>query len=340
MLRKYGELAGSYEFEQARASHSGSTIVRRVPVGVVGAIVAWNYPQLLAMMKIDPGAGGRRHRGAQAVPVDDPRRHGGGEAARKAGLPPDVLNIVAAGPEASAALVSHPDVDKIAFTGSSATGPLIGAECGRLIRRSPSNWAASRPRSFSTMPTSNPEVTIGPMATQAHLQRVLGYVAAARAGDVRLVVGGGRPKHLTRGWFVEPTIFVDVDNRDQLAREEVFGPVMAVIPYDGDDEAIRIANDSEYRLGGSVSTTDEQRGVDIARRIRTGTVGVNYYLLDVGAPFGGIKSSGWAANWGPRRSSRTWSTSRSTPAPTSSRRRHRPLVHPAAPERRPGERLE
>jgi acyl-CoA reductase-like NAD-dependent aldehyde dehydrogenase len=98
---------------------------------------------------------------------------------------------------------------------------------------------------------------------------------------------------------VEPTVFADVDNSDRLAREEVFGPVMAMIPFGDDDDAVAIANDSNYGLGGSVWTTDEQRGIDVSRRVRTGTIGVNYYLLDLGAPFGGMKDSGIGRELGP-----------------------------------------
>jgi acyl-CoA reductase-like NAD-dependent aldehyde dehydrogenase len=102
----------------------------------------------------------------------------------------------------------------------------------------------------------------------------------------------------TSGWFVEPTVFADVDNNDRLAREEVFGPVLAAIPFDSDD-AVAIANDRNYGPGGSVWTTDEQRGIDVSRRVRTGTIGVNYYNLDLGAPFGGMKDSGIGRELGP-----------------------------------------
>ena len=145
----------------------------------------------------------------------------------------------------------------------------------------------------------DPSVTIGPMASEQHLQRVLGYIDIARNSSARLVSGGGRPAGQDRGWFVEPTVFADVDNSDRLAREEVFGPVMAMIPFSDDEDAIAIANDSNYGLGGSVWTTDEQRGIDVARRVRTGTIGVNYYLLDLGSPFGGMKDSGIGRELGP-----------------------------------------
>jgi len=144
----------------------------------------------------------------------------------------------------------------------------------------------------------DPSVTVGPMASEKHLHRVLGYIDVAKSSDARLVCGGGRPKGHGRGWFVEPTVFADVKNSDQLARGEVFGPVMAVIPFD-DEDAIRIANDSNYGLGGSVWTTDEQRGIEVSRRVRTGTIGVNYYNLDLGAPFGGMKDSGIGGELGP-----------------------------------------
>lgn len=133
-------------------------------------------------------------------------------------------------------------------------------------------------------------VTCGPMATAEHRDRVRAHIDSARASSARLVVGGGQPAG--PGFFVEPTVFADVDNNDPLARDEVFGPVLAVIPYDSEDHAIALANDNPYGLAGSVWTADAERGLAVARRIRTGTIGVNRYNLDLGAPFGGMKDSG------------------------------------------------
>jgi aldehyde dehydrogenase (NAD+) len=140
---------------------------------------------------------------------------------------------------------------------------------------------------------------IGPMVSSAQRDRVLGYIDGARASRARLTVGGGIPADCPAGWFVEPTVFADVSNSDSLAREEVFGPVLAIVPYDTVDDAIAIANDSDYGLGGTVWTSDEQRGIDVAERIETGTVGINHYEIDLAAPFGGVKSSGVGRELGP-----------------------------------------
>ena len=351
LLQMYAELVKTMDLEEVRPSASGSTIVRREPVGVVGAIAPWNYPQVLAMMKIAPALAAGCTIVLKPSPETALDSYVMGDAAQEAGLPPGVLNIVLADRGAGAALVSHPDVDKIAFTGSTATGRIIGAECGRLIRRMTlelggksaaiflddgdidtflagigmasfmNNSQTCTTQSRILAPRSrydevvealagwtndqtignplDPSVTMGPMASEKHLQRVLGYIDIAKHSSARLVSGGGRPKDQDRGWFVEPTVFADVDNSDQLAREEVFGPVMAVIPFDDDADAVRIANDSNYGLGGSVWSTDEQRGLNVARQVRTGTIGINYYNLDLGSPFGGMKDSGIGRELGP-----------------------------------------
>ena len=317
---------------------------------MVGALTPWNYPQILAMSKIAPALGA----GCTIVLKPSPETaldpYLLGDAALEAGLPPGVLNIVLAGYEVGASLVRHPGVDKVAFTGSTAAGRAIGAECGRLIRRCTLELggksaaifledadidtiiaglgAASFANNSQTCTTQSrilaprsryeevvdavgtfarelsvgnpldPTVTCGPMACEQHLNRVLGYIEIACQSNARLITGGGRPATQNRGWFVEPTVFADVDNHDELARAEVFGPVIAVIPYDGDDEAIAIANDSNFGLAGSVWTPDEDRGTALASRIRTGTIGVNYYRVDCGAPFGGMKDSGIGREYG------------------------------------------
>jgi aldehyde dehydrogenase (NAD+) len=351
VLRMYAELIVERPIEEVRPSPMGATIVRREPVGVVGAIAPWNYPQMLALMKIAPALAA----GCTVVLKHSPETaldsYLLADAALEAELPAGVINIVLGGRETGAALVSHPLVDKVAFTGSTEAGRIIGAECGRLIRRmtlelggksasvflddgdidtfvaglasatfrnnaqtctTQSRILAPRSRYAEVVDAVatfarglivgnplDPAVTCGPMASERHRDKVLSYVEIARASAARLVTGGGCPSDQPQGWFVEPTVFADVDNSDRLAREEVFGPVIAVIPFDDDDDAVAIANDSNYGLGGSVWTSDEARGVQFARRIRTGTIGVNYYSLALNAPFGGMKDSGIGRELGP-----------------------------------------
>jgi len=147
------------------------------------------------------------------------------------------------------------------------------------------------------LPTGDPmdrANEIGPLVTERQQARVRGYIEDGEKEGARLVVGGpGRPDGLDRGWYVRPTLFADVDNGMRIAREEIFGPVLSVIPYADSDDAVRIANDSEYGLSGSVWTADDRRGLDVARRVRSGSFGVNQpYSMDPAAPFGGMKSSG------------------------------------------------
>ncbi|WP_163554545.1 aldehyde dehydrogenase [Candidatus Frankia alpina] len=144
-----------------------------------------------------------------------------------------------------------------------------------------------------------PDTKVGPLVSQRQRERVESYMAKGRAEGGRITTGGGRPAGLDRGWYVEPTIFADVDPKATISQEEIFGPVLAVIPYTDEDDAVAIANDSDYGLGGSVWTSDPERGAAFARRVRSGTVGVNGYVNDPFAPFGGIKASGLGRELGP-----------------------------------------
>jgi len=145
----------------------------------------------------------------------------------------------------------------------------------------------------------DPATEVGPMFASRHRDRVEGYIAKGRDEGARVVTGGDRPAGFDKGWYVEPTIFADVDNTMTIAQEEIFGPVLSVIPYDDVDDAVRIANDSDYGLSGSVWTADPQSGVDVARRVRTGTYGVNGMGMDFSSPFGGFKDSGLGRELGP-----------------------------------------
>ncbi|WP_166133779.1 aldehyde dehydrogenase [Nocardioides ochotonae] len=146
----------------------------------------------------------------------------------------------------------------------------------------------------------DPATEIGPMVARRQQERVEKYIALGQEEGARLVVGGnGLPAGVDRGWYVRPTVFADVDNRMRIAQEEIFGPVLSVIGYDGVDEAVRIANDSDYGLAGTVWTADPEAGLGVARRVRAGTYGVNTYTMDFAAPFGGFKDSGIGREFGP-----------------------------------------
>lgn len=137
------------------------------------------------------------------------------------------------------------------------------------------------------------EVLMGPLISERQMNRVLGYIEKGKEEGARLVVGGGRPAQFPKGWFVEPTLFADVDNSMVIAQEEIFGPVMVVIPYQDDDDAVGIANDSSYGLSGGVFSASEDRATEVARRVRTGSIGINgglWYGAD--SPYGGYKNSG------------------------------------------------
>jgi len=351
-LRYYARLARTFEWDSERPGMRGRTVVHREPVGVVGMIVPWNYPIGLIHFKLAPALAA----GATAVIKPSPQTalssYLFAEAVEEAGLPAGVVNVVPADRAAGEHLVTHPGVDKIAFTGSTAAGRRIGALCGEalkpvtlelggksaavLLDDAPldaflaslgliclanngqtcvNNTRVLAPRgryaevvdalaaAVEAMPVGDPldpATVIGPVATTVARDRVEGYLASGRDQGARLVTGGGRPASQPRGWFVEPTVFADVTPDMTIAREEIFGPVLAVLPYDGgDDGAAAAANDSDYGLGGTVWTGDVDRGLRLARQIDTGSFGVNAYTLDVNAPFGGHKASGLGLELGP-----------------------------------------
>jgi acyl-CoA reductase-like NAD-dependent aldehyde dehydrogenase len=352
LLRYYVEIANRQVSNELRTGFmGGKAIVRHVPLGVVAAIVPWNFPQALTFAKLAPLLAV----GCTVVLKPSPEAvldaYTVAEAAEAADLPPGVINILPGGRETGAYLVRQPDVNKVAFTGSTTAGRTIGAVCGELLRpvtlelggksaaivlddadlasnaeplfgaclfnNGQTCWLNSRilaprcrydevvevftelARRASVGDPFDETTQIGPLVSARQRDRVESYIAKGRDGGAKISVGGGRPRHLTRGYYIEPTVFTDVAPDAVIAREEIFGPVLSIIRYDSVDEAVRIANDSEYGLGGTVWTSDHERGIDVARRIETGTIGINQYFTDPGVPFGGTKASGLGRELGP-----------------------------------------
>jgi betaine-aldehyde dehydrogenase len=274
------------------------------------------------------------------------------QAFADAGLPPGVLNIVAADRDVSETLVRHPGVDVISFTGSTAAGKIIGAICGAKVQRAHLELGGKSaaiiledaaigeaiPKAISggmllnngqacaawtrilvpdsrydemveamcdylrTVKMGDPfdeSMDIGPLAAKRQRDRVESYIELAQREGAKVAIGGNRPKGLDRGWYVEPTLLVNATNNMRSSREEIFGPVGSVIRYRSVDEAIQIANDSNYGLSGAIFTSDAERGVELAGRIRTGTVGINSIGIDPAFPFGGYKDSGVGRQCGP-----------------------------------------
>ena len=320
----------------------------REPVGVVGAVIPWNAPLMLFAQKVAPALA------AGCTVVLKPSEYASFAVLRltqqleEAGLPPGVLNVVTGpGDPTGEALITHPMVDKISFTGSRAVGTRIMAAAAQGIRgvslelggKSPGIVFPDAPDVGVAAMTAMGMVSMGlsgqgcvchtralvhkdiydtfvtTAATMAgmtkygdpfdmtttssalintkQLDRVLGYIAKGQEEGARLVVGGERlGDDLANGNFVAPTLFADVDNTMTIAQEEIFGPVLSVVPFEDEADAIRLANDTEYGLGGTVFTTDIQKAFRVTRAVRAGTFGINGYGVEPHAPFGGYKQSG------------------------------------------------
>lgn len=342
----YASLASRFPFEEEHRTFSGAKVglLVREPVGVVGAIIPWNGPISLIAFKVAPAL----LAGCTVVIKSSPEAPGHGllmaEIAEEVGLPPGVINVLTADRGASEALVRHPGVDKIAFTGSTAAGTRIASILGERMARytmelggksaaiilddydieaaakaiagpacdmtgqvcaSLTRVIVTRDRhdrlvealsaAFGAVKVGDPfdpASQMGPLASRRQRERVEGFIAQAKRDGFTLGTGGGRPRDLSRGFYVEPTVFGHVDNASAIAQQEVFGPVLTVIPAKDEADAIALANDSIYGLNGAVFTNDVDRAYDVARRVRSGTFGHNSIRMDFTIAFGGFKQSG------------------------------------------------
>ena len=352
-LRSTAEMAPLLEREDVRANpvDDARTLVKSGPIGVVGVITPWNFPLSLIIVKLGPALLAGCTVVVKPAPETPLAARLLAQACADAGLPPGVVNLVTGDIAAGEALVAHPGVDKVTFTGSTAAGRRIGEVCGRSLTpvtlelggksaavvlddADPEVFAANlikttlrntgqtckastrlilpRTRSdefldvvrrvLDDSPVGDPRdpaTVFGPLVSARQRERVEEYLQLGRDEGATFVRGGGRPPGLDRGFYVEPTVLTDVSPTSRLAQEEIFGPVLVVFEHDGDDDAVRQANDSVYGLAGAVFSSDPDRALDVACRIETGTVGINHYGSNMTAPFSGHKDSGLGTDFGP-----------------------------------------
>ncbi|QTJ70127.1 aldehyde dehydrogenase (plasmid) [Rhodococcus sp. ZPP] len=356
-MQYLADQAATYEFETAGPEIGpvpAEGLVRREPLGVVAAIVPWNIPLLVIVWKIAPALA------AGNTVVLKPDEHAPLVALELAkefeavGLPPGVLNVVTGDGEPTGAHLSgHPDVRKVAFTGSTAVGKSILRQSADTVKRVTlelggkgpniildsadldtaidgalfaalaNNGQACEAGTRLLIPSSNrdeiisrlverartlkvgdpldPATGVGPIISKVQHQRILDYFAIAETEGAKAVIGGGVPTGpgFDKGYWIEPTIFVGVTNDARIAREEVFGPVLVVLTYDSVEEAIKIANDTDYGLSAGV-WGDEDQAIEIARELDAGMVWINdWHVIHPAYPFGGFKQSGLGREGGP-----------------------------------------
>jgi aldehyde dehydrogenase (NAD+) len=352
VLRYNASLADVLDEPDLRPFPAGGahTLVCHVPVGVAALIAPWNFPLTLVMVKLAPALLAGCTVVVKPAPETPMNLRVLIEAVEATGIPAGVVNVVTGGRETGEALVRHPLVSKVAFTGSTVAGRSIARTCGELLRpvtlelggksaaivlpdadldqvagsvlrtclrnTGQTCYACTRILAphhsydriidlvtdvVAAAPQGDPfdqSTVFGPVVSERQRARVEQYLAIGRSEGARVTTGGGRPANLPVGWYVRPTVFRDVDSRMRIAQEEIFGPVLTVIPYADVDDAVRIANDSAYGLGGSVFGADTEHATTVAQRMDTGSVGINFFASNHAAPFSGRKDSGLGVEFG------------------------------------------
>ena len=352
VFRYYAGWATKIHGDTVNTSDAAFTFTLREPVGVVGAIVAWNFPLLLTSWKLGPAfACGCTVvlKPAEQTPLTALRF---AEIAMEAGFPAGVLNVVTGGPETGKALVAHPGVDKVAFTGSTSVGREIMRAGAATLKRitlelggkSPNIVFAdadldsavkgaingifygkgevcsagsrlyveknvhdefmeklvARAKKLQPGDPLDPKTRLGAIVSEQQLSTVLSYIESGKSQGANLVSGGNRAQVGDgRGFFVEPTVFAAVKPDMKIAQEEIFGPVLATLPFDDPDQVAAFANANPYGLAAGVWTRDVKKAHAMARRLRAGTVWINTYgPMDAALPFGGYKQSGFGRELG------------------------------------------
>ncbi len=352
VFRYYAGWATKLHGETININEGAFTYTLREPVGVVGAIVAWNFPLLLASWKLGPAlACGNTVvlKPAEQTPLTALRF---GELCREAGLPAGVLNIVTGGPETGKALVQHPQVDKVAFTGSTVVGKEIMRSAADTLKRVSLELGGKSPnivfadsdldsavkgaingiffgkgevccagsrlfvekkvedefltklveRTKKLRPGDplDPKTRLGAIVSEQQMKTVLGYIEAGKSEGAKVMIGGNRVEIGNgKGYFIEPTIFGGVRNDMKIAQEEIFGPVLAALPFDDIEQVAEQANRNSYGLAAAIWTRDIKKAHALSRRLKAGTVWINTYgLMDAALPFGGFKQSGFGRELG------------------------------------------